>query len=93
MTTQRPQTIQIFLPDGNPTSIKIADLTSRMVTAVFFPRNKLNEVSSKLEVRKNGIYFLVGGDEEKAKPIVYIGETEDCVERITNYNKNKDFWN
>ena len=89
----RPQTIQIFLPDGNPTSIKIADLTNRMVTAVLIPRNKLAEIGSRDEVRKYGVYFLFGGDEEKAKPISYIGETEDCFERIKTHNKNKEFWN
>lgn len=89
----RPQTIQIFLPDGNPTSIKIADLTNRMVTAVLIPRNKLAEVGTRDEVRKYGVYFLFGGDEEKAKPISYIGETEDCFDRIKTHNKTKDFWN
>jgi hypothetical protein len=89
----RPQTIQIFLPDGNPTSIKIADLTNRMITAVLIPRNKLAEVASREEVRRYGVYFLFGGDEEKAKPISYIGETEDCFERIKTHNKNKEFWN
>ena len=89
----RPQTIQIFLPDGNATSIKIVDITSRMITAVLFPRNKLAEVGSRDEVRKYGIYFLFGEDEEKAKPICYIGETEDCYDRIKTHNKNKDFWN
>jgi hypothetical protein len=90
---ERPQTIQIFLPDGNPTSIKIADLTNRMMTAVLFPRNKLLEVGSRDEVRKYGVYFLFGYNEEKAKPIAYIGETEDCFERIKSHNKTKDFWN
>lgn len=93
MTTSRPQTIQIFLPDGNPTSIKIADLTNRMIYAILVPRNKLAEVGLREEVRKYGIYFLFGINEEKAKPIVYIGETEDCFERIKTHNKNKDFWN
>ena len=72
MTTSRPQTIQIFLPDGNPTSIKIADLTNRTITAVLVPRNKLSEVGLREEVRKYGIYFLFGLNEEKAKPMVYI---------------------
>lgn len=30
----KPQTIQIFLPDGSPTSIKEAELTNRLVKAV-----------------------------------------------------------
>lgn len=57
MTTIKPQTIQIFLPDGTPTSIKIADLTNRMVTAVLIPRNKLADVATREEVRKYGVVF------------------------------------
>lgn len=90
---QRPQTIQIFLPDGNPTSIKIADLTNRMIVAVLIPRNKLPDSGVRSEVRKYGIYFLFGINEDKAKPICYIGETEDCFERLKMHNKSKDFWN
>lgn len=93
LMTQRPQTIQIFLPDGNPTSIKIADLTNRMIVAVLIPRNKLTDCGLRPEVRKYGIYFLFGVNEDKAKPISYIGETEDCFERIKMHNKSKDFWN
>ena len=90
---QTPQTIQIFLPDGNPTSIKIADLTNRMIVAVLIPRNKLTDCGVRPEVRKYGIYFLFGVNEDKAKPISYIGETEDCFERLKLHNKSKDFWN
>jgi hypothetical protein len=90
---QRPQTIQIFLPDGIPTSIKIADLTNRIIVAVLIPRSKLAESGTRPEVRKHGIYFLFGMNEDKAKPICYIGETEDCFERLKMHHKGKDFWN
>lgn len=89
----RPQTIQIFLPDGNPTSIKIADLTNRMISAVLIPRNKLQEVATRPEVRRYGIYFLFGINEDKAKPVCYIGETEDCFDRLKSHHKVKEFWN
>lgn len=89
----RPQTIQIFLPDGNPTSIKIADLTNRLIVAVLIPRNKLIECGIRPEIRKYGIYFLFGINEDKAKPIAYIGETDDCFERLKSHNRNKEFWN
>jgi hypothetical protein len=63
------------------------------MTAVLFPRNKLIEVGTREEIKKYGVYFLFGYNEEKAKPISYIGETEDCYERIKSHNKTKDFWN
>jgi hypothetical protein len=39
-----------------------------------------------------GIYFLFGEDEEGAKPIVYIGQTEDARKRFDRHNKTKTFW-
>lgn len=89
----RPQTIQIFLPDGNPSSIKIADLTNRLIFATLIPRKKLIESGERNEIRKYGMYFLFGINEEKSKPIAYIGETDDCFERIKTHNRNKEFWN
>jgi hypothetical protein len=89
----RPQTIQIFLPDGNPSSIKIADLTNRLILATLIPRKKLVESGERNEIRKYGLYFLFGINEEKSKPIAYIGETDDCFERLKSHNRNKEFWN
>ncbi|MGA1226087.1 MAG: GIY-YIG nuclease family protein [Tamlana sp.] len=30
---------------------------------------------------------------DKAKPIVYIGEAEHCLERLKQHNRTKEFWN
>ncbi|TBN02454.1 GIY-YIG nuclease family protein [Hyunsoonleella flava] len=89
----RPQTIQIFLPDGSPRSVKIAEITNRVVKAVLVPRNKLEYISTRTELNNVGIYFLFGESAEKAKPIVYIGEAEDCLERLKQHNRTKEFWN
>lgn len=88
----RPQTIQIFLPDGSPTSIKEAELTNRLVKAILFPRNKMKEVAQRELIHYSGVYFLFGSKHEGAKPIVYIGEGEDCFKRILSHNRTKDFW-
>ena len=90
--TNRPQTIQIFLPDGSPTSIREAELTNRLVKAILFPRNKMKEVLKRDMVHFTGLYFLFGNTEDGAKPLVYIGEGEDCYKRIRSHNRNKDFW-
>ncbi len=88
----RPQTIQIFLPDGSPTSIREAEITNRLVKAILFPRNKMQEVAKRDIVNFTGVYFLFGNKEEGAKPLVYIGEGEDCFMRIQSHNRKKDFW-
>ena len=89
----RPQTIQIFLPDGSPRSVKIAEITNRVVKAILVPRNKLEYISTRSELNNVGIYFLFGEAADKAKPLVYIGEAEDCLDRLKQHNRTKEFWN
>jgi len=86
------KTIQIFLPDGNPRSIKIAEITSRTVQAVLIPRSKLDEAAMRNELSSVGVYYLFGPVEDEAKPLVYVGEAEDCLVRLKQHNKSKDFW-
>ena len=88
----KPQTIQIFLPDGSPTSVREAEITNRLVKAVLFPRNKIQEVAKREAAHYTGVYFLFGTDEDGSQPKVYIGEGEDCYKRIQSHNRNKDFW-
>lgn len=90
---QRPQTIQIFLPDGSPRSIKIAEITNRVIKAVLIPRNQLENAAKRKEVSNVGLYFLFGESDETAKPLVYIGEAEDCLVRLKQHNREKEFWN
>ena len=88
----KPQTIQIFLPDGSPTSIREAEITNRLVKATLFPRAKMVEASKREAVHYTGVYFLFGSDEDGSSPMVYIGEGEDCFKRIQDHNRKKDFW-
>lgn len=88
----KPQTIQIFLPDGSPRSIKIAEITNRTISAVFIPRNKLNQANKRDEIQNVGTYFLFGKNDEHSLQQVYIGESEDCLKRLRDHNRSKDFW-
>jgi Domain of unknown function (DUF4357) len=89
----RGKTIQVFLTDGSPRGIKIAEITSNIELAIFIPRTKINEASSRREVSNAGIYFLFGEGEDTAKPIVYIGQSRNCIDRIKSHDQKKDFWN
>ena len=72
--------------------MKIAEITNRVVKAVFVPRNKLDYISKREELKSVGLYFLLGEDSEKAKPMVYIGEAEDCQNRLKQHHGSKEFW-
>lgn len=89
------KTMQIFMPDGLPTSIKIAEITTRIVQLILVPRNKLNELGLRDEAKNVGVYFLFGKSDVNGKANVYIGEAENCYERLKQHNRDskKDFWN
>ncbi|HVZ93214.1 MAG TPA: GIY-YIG nuclease family protein [Phycisphaerales bacterium] len=88
------RTIQIFLPSGEPRGVRIAEFTTRIVQAVAFPRSKLEEALRREELTGIGTYFLIGEREDDAddRPIVYIGEAEDCSVRFRQHNAEKEFW-
>ncbi|GAA4455334.1 GIY-YIG nuclease family protein [Novipirellula rosea] len=92
MTTATAKTIQIYLPTGEPRGIRIAEITTRIVQAVLIPRSDLSHGKLRKELDLPGVYFLFGEGEDEAKPIVYIGQTEDARKRFDNHNKTKTFW-
>lgn len=92
MTTATAKTIQIYLPAGEPRGIRIAEITTRIVQAVLIPRSDLAQGKLRKELDLPGIYFLFGEGEDEAKPIVYVGQTEDARKRFDSHNKTKTFW-
>jgi len=87
------RTIEVYLPDGEPTGIRIAEVKNRTVQLVAFPRTKLG---SDLGIAREGVYFLFGTDEEAGdRPLVYIGQAKDCLQRIRQHHQDpaKDYWN
>lgn len=83
------KTIQIFLPDGNPRSLKLAEITSRTIQAILIPRAKLDLGATRKELNNVGVYFLIGGGDEETKALVYIGEAEDCLVRLKSRIKQR----
>ncbi len=92
LTNPEAKTIQIFLPTGESRAMRVAELTTRIVQAVLIPRADLREAKGRSELDRVAVYFLFGESDEQAKPIVYIGQTEDVRKRLDSHNSNKDFW-
>jgi hypothetical protein len=89
----RGKIIPVFLTGGSPGGIKLAEITSNIELAVFIPRNQINEAGKREEVLQTGFYFLLGESETGSKPVVYIGQSRDCLNRIKTHDQRKDFWN
>lgn len=86
------KTIQIYLPEGEPQGIRIAEITTRTIQAVQVPRAKLASFFARRECEHIGVYFLFGEREESAKPAVYVGQTEDLKSRLKKHHADKEFW-
>lgn len=90
--TARPQTIQIFLPAGDPRGLRVAEITTRIVQVIEIPRSLLPDFFKMPESAQVGLYFLVGTSEDGEEQRVYVGQTGDLRARLTSHNKEKDFW-
>jgi len=93
MSKTSAKTIQIFLPDGNPRGIRIADITSRSIKVLQIPRLLLADAGSRDELRTAGLYCLFGPESASGEMTAYIGEAEECLTRLKQHNAKKEFWN
>lgn len=86
------KSIRIYLADATVTGIRYAELVNWTGHAIACPRNRLNELKNWPESFKPGVYFLFEGRFGNSKPVAYIGESENVAQRLTNHDRNKDFW-
>lgn len=89
----RPQTIQIFLPAGDPRGMRVAEITTRIVRVIEIPRSQLSEFLKMPEAQQVGVYFLMGESLEAGLPRAYIGQSGGVGDRLVDHNRKKDFWN
>jgi hypothetical protein len=89
----RPQTIQIFLPAGDPRGMRVAEITTRIVRVIEVPHSQLGDFLKMPEAQQVGVYFLMGELSEAGLPRVYIGQSGNVGTRLVQHNQNKDFWN
>lgn len=89
------KSIRIYLKEGSVTGIKFAEVVNQTIQGLSCPRNKLSDLNRyfQKEINTQGVYFLVGYEEDISKPKVYIGESENVWDRLKNHDLKKDFWN
>lgn len=88
-----PFTIRVFVADGDPDGIRVVDRMNWTGVGVVFPRERWPDARKREELKRTGVYVLVGykeGDEEL--PTLYIGEGDAVRERIDSHAQNKEFW-
>jgi hypothetical protein len=96
----KARSINIFLLDGDPNGIRVAQISVSTIQAIAFRRNQLRRVRDAFpEIERPGVYILIGADEnETDRQFAYIGESEGVGARLSYHNANetgrdaKGFW-
>jgi hypothetical protein len=89
------RTIKLFLTDGIPDGLRTAEIMNWTGKMLVFPRAQLPTITKRPEMRRAGVYFLVGDDPNKPpRERIYIGESEDVLDRLKSHDGNpqKEFW-
>lgn len=92
----KPFTIQTYFPNESTRSIRISQIPTRTIQSILIPRDELKKaISSWEELKYNGVYFLFeeeGYFQSNGESSVYIGESEDITECLSNHARNKEKW-
>ncbi|MEW5874331.1 MAG: GIY-YIG nuclease family protein [Candidatus Zixiibacteriota bacterium] len=85
-------TIKIFLVNGDPKRLRTAEISNWSGQALAGPRSEFENLLSREETEKSGVYFLTGVDPDSGRAAVYIGEAESIRGRVKSHLE-RDFWN
>ena len=71
------KTILMYPADGEPTGILLAEISNWTGKVLVAPRSQLDQLSKREEVRRTGVYLLVGSDpDDPSRQLVYVGESD-----------------
>ncbi len=90
--SQRPFSIRIFVPDGDPDGLRLVEKSNWTGVGVVFNRTNFKEALKRPEIERTGVYILVGGSEDSSLPTVYVGEGDPVKDRLSSHYGKKDFW-
>src|SRR5436190_21272568 len=81
-TAMATATIKLFLPYGDGTRLRTAEIMGWSGKALAGPRTDFDEFRSRDELAGSGVYVLTGTDPATGKAMAYIGEAEVLADRL-----------
>lgn len=85
--------VTVYLADASPSGIRHVEIANWSGQAVACPRSRLVELKDWPEAQRPGVYFLFEKQTADVGDKVYIGESENVVKRLTQQDKDQEFWN
>lgn len=88
-----PFSLRIFVIDGDPDGLRIAERSNWVGKSVIFPRSLYPKIKNRDEFQQTGVYLLIGTRETDEVEMLYIGEGDPVGPRFDSHFAKKDFWN
>jgi Domain of unknown function (DUF4357) len=88
MAPKSGKTITTFLIDGSPNGLKTVFISNKLCKALVIPRVQFADLETREEAHQPALYFLLNETDEK----LYIGETENFLNRAKDHQSTKVFW-
>lgn len=88
----KPFSIRVFIEDGEPAGVRSVTKSNWDGMCIAIPRASYPANRSRLELQWPGVYILVGGSGEAARPHLYMGEGDPVQDRLNLHYAKKDFW-
>jgi len=89
------RSVRLFLADGTAHGIRTAELGNWSGKGLAAPRTELAAIGKRTEVRRTGVYLLLGPDEDSPSGLAtYVGEGDEIYRRLVAHDKDpkKEFW-
>jgi hypothetical protein len=82
------------LADGTATGIITAEIMNWTGQALSAPRTRFEDAIKRDELKRTGVYILIGETLEDEITSVYVGEGDDISQRLRSHanDSTKDFW-
>ena len=93
--TPAGRTVRLFLTEGSPHGVVVADMGNWNGKALAAPRGRLPELLRRAEAARTGVYILLGPNPDHADGVLaYIGEADDIAARLRIHLRSeaKDFF-
>ncbi len=86
--------VTIYLAEGAPSGIRHVEIVNWSGQAIACPRSRLSELKSwREEAQRPGVYFLLEKQTGESDDRAYIGESENVAKRLSEQERDRDFWN
>lgn len=91
---KKGRSVGLYLADGTSTGIITAEIMNWTGHALCAPRIRFEDAIRRDELKRTGVYILLGDAFDQEFPTVYVGEGDDISERLKTHAKdpNKDYW-